>query len=164
MATKSSFKKQQRLIIVSLFVCVLGVTTFLVIQGLGRDSLNLFVQPSDVAARQLQPGARLRLGGLVVPGSLARGRDGVTHLFQITDCKATLDISFKGLLPDLFREGQEIVTDGILMQDGRLKADAVLAKHDENYAPPGALVRDKDGCKATTQSLQKTRIETGRTL
>ena len=153
MATRSTFKKQQRLVVVSLGLMVVALTVFLVIKGLGKDSLNLFVQPSQVKERGLMPGARLRLGGLVVPGSVVRADDDVTMLFTITDCVADIRVQYTGLLPDLFREGQEIVTDGILVENGSLRAENVLAKHDENYAPPGALVRDKDGCKARTQSL-----------
>ena len=153
MASRSSFKKQQRLIIVSVGLAVVALTTFLVIQGLGKDSLNLFVQPSEVKARGLEAGTRLRLGGLVVPGSLSRDDDGITVRFAVTDCKADMLVAYKGILPDLFREGQEVVTDGVLTQAGGLQAESVLAKHDENYAPPGALVRDKDGCKARTQQV-----------
>ncbi len=153
MAGRSSFKKQQRLIIVSAGVVVMALVTFLVLEGLGKDSLNLFVQPHEVVERGLQPGTRLRLGGLVVPGSVNRAEDGVTVRFAVTDCKSDMVVAYKGLLPDLFREGQEVVTDGILTAEGGLDAESVLAKHDENYAPPGAIIRDKDGCKARTQSV-----------
>lgn len=151
-----SFKKQQRLVIVSLGLIVFSLVVFTVIQGLGGEGLNLFLQPQQVKERGLAAGTRIRLGGLVVPGSLSRAADGVSLRFTVTDCKADMDVSFKGLLPDLFREGQAIVSDGVLAPDGHLLADRVLAKHDENYAPPGALVRDKEACKSKPGTLAVT--------
>jgi cytochrome c-type biogenesis protein CcmE len=99
-----------------------------------RDQIVFFYSPTEIAGMTLEPGTRLRLGGLVEEGSVARLDDGSIR-FAITDTASAVGVTFRGLLPDLFREGQGIVAEGVWNGDGRLTADTVLAKHDENYMP-----------------------------
>lgn len=139
-------RKQQRLVVTAAAVVTLIGATLLVLFALGGDSLSLFLQPADVKAKQIQAGRHFRLGGLVAEGSFSRGEDGLTYKFTITDCAADLPVEFKGLLPDLFREGQGIVTEGALDERGVFVATTVLAKHDENYAPPGTMPRSPEQC------------------
>jgi len=94
-----------------------------------------FYTPSEVAEKQLDTGQRFRLGGLVENGSLKRG-EGTTVSFVVTDKRATLPVTYTGVLPDLFREGQGVVAEGMLTSEGVFHADSVLAKHDEKYMPP----------------------------
>lgn len=98
-----------------------------------RDSLVFFYTPSELAQKQVKPGQRIRLGGLVAEGSVEK--DGTTFHFLVTDLTADLPVTYTGILPDLFREGQGVVAEGHLLQDGTLEATSVLAKHDENYMP-----------------------------
>jgi len=99
-----------------------------------RDTIVFFYGPTEIAEKGVQPGARLRLGGLVREGSVKRG-PGQPVAFAITAGKSVVKVSYSGLLPDLFREGQGVVTEGIFQGGGRFKADSVLAKHDEKYMP-----------------------------
>jgi cytochrome c-type biogenesis protein CcmE len=98
------------------------------------------------ASGELALEQRFRLGGLVEDGSFKRLDDGLTYIFNITDCAATINVSYTGILPDLFREGQGVVTEGALDNSGTFIADTVLAKHDENYAPPGTMPTNSDAC------------------
>ncbi len=98
-----------------------------------RDNIVFFYTPVELAQKQIAPGARLRIGGLVKEGSVVK--DGRDVSFAVTDRTKDLDIAYTGLLPDLFREGQGVVVDGFLLSDGTFKADSVLAKHDERYMP-----------------------------
>ncbi|UTW55629.1 cytochrome c maturation protein CcmE [Kordiimonas sp. SCSIO 12610] len=143
-------RKHQRLTIIIGLLASLSVAVFLVLFALGGDSLSLFLQPSLVKEKQasgeLQLKQRFRLGGLVETGSFSRQDDGLTYVFSITDCATTIPVHFKGILPDLFREGQGVVTEGQLDETGTFTADTVLAKHDENYAPPGTLPTNADAC------------------
>jgi cytochrome c-type biogenesis protein CcmE len=99
-----------------------------------RDSIVFFNSPTDVVEKQIKPGTRIRLGGLVKTGSIARGEN-LAMRFDITDGKNTIAVAYQGLLPDLFREGQGVVTEGTLEPFGTFRADSVLAKHDETYMP-----------------------------
>ncbi len=139
-------RKQQRILVLSAAVATLFGAVLLVLFALGGDSLSLFLQPSDVKAKQVTIGQHFRLGGLVEAGSFSRDDDGLTYRFTVTDCAATLPVQFRGLLPDLFREGQGVVTEGALDADGVFVASTVLAKHDENYNPPGTLPKSADQC------------------
>jgi len=100
-----------------------------------EDSIVFFYSPSDVAEKRIKPGQRIRLGGLVEEGSVKRGEK-TTVQFTVTDTAKTISVMYTGVLPDLFREGQGVVTEGKLGSDGVFIADSVLAKHDENYMPP----------------------------
>jgi len=139
-------RKQQRLLVISAAVATLVGAVLLILFALGGDSLSLFLQPSDVREKQITAGQHFRLGGLVEEGSFTKADDGLTYHFKVTDCAATLPVQFKGLLPDLFREGQGVVTEGALNGDGVFVASTVLAKHDENYNPPGMLPKSADQC------------------
>lgn len=139
-------RKQQRLVVVSVALTSLVGATLLILFALGGDSLSLFLQPSDVKERQIEAGQHFRLGGLVETGSFSRLDDGLTFRFAVTDCLATQPVEFTGLLPDLFREGQGVVTEGELNTDGVFIASTVLAKHDENYRPPGTMPKSEGQC------------------
>ncbi|WP_082173923.1 cytochrome c maturation protein CcmE, partial [Methylobacterium indicum] len=99
-----------------------------------RDTIVFFRSPTEVASQKVAPGTRFRLGGLVEAGSLKREADGHVE-FAVTDTGSTVAVRYRGLLPDLFREGQGVVTEGVLQADGTFRADTVLAKHDETYMP-----------------------------
>jgi len=101
-----------------------------------EDSIVYFLSPSDVVAERPDEGRRFRLGGLVEEGSVSRGADGVTVAFRVTDTVNAVPVVFRGLLPDLFREGQGVVAEGALDAGGTFVAAQVLAKHDETYMPP----------------------------
>jgi len=126
-------RKQRRLTIIGGSLAVLAVAAALVLNAM-RDSIVFFSTPSMVAEKHVQAGKRFRLGGLVQPGSLVRG-DNLSITFQVSDASASLPVTYKGILPDLFREGQGVVAEGALDTSGVFRADTVLAKHDENYMP-----------------------------
>jgi cytochrome c-type biogenesis protein CcmE len=127
-------RKQRRGVLIGTCLVVLGVAVGLVLFAM-RDSIVFFYSPSDVTEMSIAPGTRFRLGGLVEEGSVVRG-EGTTIRFVVTDQAKTLPVTFTGVLPDLFREGQGVVAEGMLEADGVFHADSVLAKHDENYMPP----------------------------
>jgi cytochrome c-type biogenesis protein CcmE len=127
-------RKQRRGVLIGTCLVVLGVAVGLVLFAM-RDSIVFFYSPSEVAEMKIAPGQRFRLGGLVEAGSVVRG-EGTSVRFVITDQAKTLPVTYTGVLPDLFREGQGVVAEGVLEPDGVFHADNVLAKHDENYMPP----------------------------
>jgi cytochrome c-type biogenesis protein CcmE len=126
-------RKQRRLTIIGCSLGVLALAAGLVLNAL-RDSIVFFSTPSMVAEQHIVSGRRFRLGGLVQPGSLKRG-DNLAVSFEVADTSAKLPVDYKGILPDLFREGQGVVAEGALDSSGVFKADTVLAKHDETYMP-----------------------------
>lgn len=130
---KRSTRKQRRLMVIGGLGLVLCVAAALTAFAL-RDSIVFFYGPTEIIEKGVQPGSRLRLGGLVEVGSIKRGPD-QTVTFSVTDSNTTVTVRYKGLLPDLFREGQGVVAEGVLEAPGRVRADSVLAKHDENYMP-----------------------------
>lgn len=125
-------RKQKRLVIIAGLALVLGLATALVLTAL-RDQIVFFYSPSDVVARGVEPGQAIRLGGLVGEGSWVR--EGQDNSFTVTDGGMEIEVRYTGILPDLFREGQGVVTEGSLRPDGSFEATNVLAKHDENYVP-----------------------------
>ncbi len=129
-------RKKRRLWIVLACALGLGSATALGLNAFS-DNLVFFVAPSDLSMHAGGPGRTLRLGGLVEAGSIKRGGDNGRPIaqFRITDGRAAVDVSFSGILPDLFREGQGAVTLGTLQSDGTFRASEVLAKHDETYMP-----------------------------
>ena len=127
--------RKQRLYIVLFIVIGASVAAALVFWAL-RDNMNFFYAPAQVAAGEAPAGKTIRVGGLVVPGSLRRSDSGLEVGFTVTDNQAELEIAYQGILPDLFAEGQGIVANGELLADGSFRATQVLAKHDENYMPP----------------------------
>lgn len=126
-------RRQRRLILIGAALGVLGLAAALVLSAL-KDSIVFFNSPTDVAEKQIPAGTRIRLGGLVKAGSIARGEN-MQVRFDVTDGKSTIAVAYQGLLPDLFREGQGVVAEGALDQSGTFKADSILAKHDETYMP-----------------------------
>src|SRR6202165_762829 len=126
-------RKQRRLTIIGGALAVLALAAALGLNAM-RDSIVFFSTPSMVAEKHIPAGRRFRLGGLVQPGSLVRG-DNLAVTFQVGDGSATLAVSYMGILPDLFREGQGVVAEGALDSSGVFKGDTVLAKHDETYMP-----------------------------
>ena len=126
-------RKQRRLVLIGTSFCVLAFAAGLVLSAM-RDSIVFFSSPTDVVEKQNKPGARLRIGGLVKPGSVTRG-DNLLVRFAITDGKTDIPVHYQGIVPDLFREGQGVVAEGKLEPGGAFAADTVLAKHDERYMP-----------------------------
>ena len=126
-------RKGRRLTMIACAGVVLASAMGLVLYAM-NDTIVFFRSPSDVSALRLEPGSRFRLGGLVKEGSIDRGQD-QTVTFAITDAASTVQVRYRGLLPDLFREGQGVVTEGVLDPSGVFRADTVLAKHDESYMP-----------------------------
>ncbi len=126
-------RRQRRLALIASAAAVLGLAVALVLAAL-KDSIVFFNSPTDLVEKHVPPGARLRLGGLVKPGSVVRGEN-LAVRFDVTDGKSSIPVSYQGLLPDLFREGQGVVAEGVLVPGGGFKADSVLAKHDEKYMP-----------------------------
>ena len=135
-------RKQRRAILIGTCLGVLALAVGLVLLAL-RDSIVFFYTPTEVAEKRLDTGQRFRLGGLVENGSLKRG-EGTTVSFVVTDKRATLPVTFTGVLPDLFREGQGVVAEGMLTSEGVFHADSVLAKHDEKYMPPEVAKKLKE--------------------
>ena len=127
--------KHQRLILVILAATAMIGAVLLAMWGL-QDRAAYFVTPSDIAASKAPVGKAMRLGGMVVKGSLKRGADGITIRFTVSDGKAETPVVFRGITPDLFREGNGVVAEGRLDPNGLFVADNILAKHDERYMPP----------------------------
>lgn len=126
-------RKQRRLALIGTSLAVLAVAAALVLSAL-RDSIVFFNSPTDVAEKHPAPGTRMRIGGLVKPGSIERG-DNLLVQFAVTDGKTDIAVRYQGIVPDLFREGQGVVAEGKLDTGGVFAADTVLAKHDERYMP-----------------------------
>lgn len=126
-------RKQKRLSVIAGALVFLGAATALTFYALGQKA-SYFYMPGDLQAATLQPGQRIRLGGLVENGSIVRGQ-GTQVEFGVTDSEKTVKVRYTGILPDLFREGQGVITEGSFGPDGEFIADSVLAKHDENYMP-----------------------------
>lgn len=101
-----------------------------------RENINHYFSPAQMAQGVASVGQKVRGGGLVVPGSVVRDPSGLEVRFKITDGEGTVEVAYKGILPDLFMEGSGIVAMGVLQKDGVFRATEVLAKHDENYMPP----------------------------
>ncbi|MGV1951544.1 cytochrome c maturation protein CcmE [Agrobacterium vitis] len=138
-------RKQKRLAVIAGGIGFIMVAVLLVLFAFGQ-SIAYFYMPSDLAKTPVGPGTRIRLGGLVAEGSVKRDT-GSTVSFAVTDGTATVPVTYTGILPDLFREGQGVVTEGVFGAGGTLfDADTVLAKHDENYMPKEVADRmKKDG-------------------
>lgn len=126
-------RKQRRLALIACAGAVLAVAIGLVLYAM-NDTIVFFRAPSEIAALNLAPGSRVRLGGLIKEGSIERGQD-QTVTFAVMDATTSVQVRYKGLLPDLFREGQGVVAEGVLEPSGTFRADTVLAKHDEKYMP-----------------------------
>ncbi|TIT22414.1 MAG: cytochrome c maturation protein CcmE [Mesorhizobium sp.] len=135
-------RKQKRVSVIAAGLAFLGVATGLTFYALGQKA-SYFYMPADLATASLQPGQRIRLGGLVEKGTVERSQ-GATVAFSVTDNQKDVKVTYTGILPDLFREGQGVITEGSFGPDGVFVADSVLAKHDETYMPKEVA----DGLKA----------------
>ena len=128
-------KRKKRLHLVLFLVAAVAVAVGLAMYSLSQN-INLFQTPTQIANGEVPPGRTIRAGGLVVTGSVQRDAEGLGVTFRVTDGAAEVTMSYEGILPDLFREGQGIVALGSLNNEGVFVASEVLAKHDENYMPP----------------------------
>jgi len=128
-------RKRRRLVFVLSGLTALGLAALLILSAL-EENLVFFYSPSDLQTKTIGAEERIRIGGLVEEGSLTRSSDGLEVNFRVTDLRTSLAVRYRGLLPDLFREGQGIVAEGHLQADGVFLASEVLAKHDETYMPP----------------------------
>ncbi len=126
-------RRGRRLALIAAALAVVGAAAGLALYALS-DNIVFFYSPSEVAQKALRPGARLRVGGLVKSGTVVKSAD-ETVAFVVTDGANDLKVSYSGLLPDLFREGQGVVAEGVLGASNEMRADTILAKHDERYMP-----------------------------
>jgi len=129
--------RHKRLIAIAAALLALGGAVALVLNAF-QSNLVFFFSPSQVVSKEAPVGRSFRLGGLVQNGTVARDTDGVTVRFAVTDTAHTIQVVYRGILPDLFSEGKGVVAQGRLEADGVFRAEQVLAKHDENYMPPEA--------------------------
>jgi len=129
--------RHKRLAFIAAGVAAVAIATALVLNAF-RSNLVFFFSPSQVAAGEAPKDRAFRVGGLVEAGSVRRQADGITVQFVVTDTAQSMPVVYKGILPDLFREGKGVVAEGRLGTDGVFRAEQVLAKHDENYMPPEA--------------------------
>jgi cytochrome c-type biogenesis protein CcmE len=136
-------RKQKRLSVIGGAMVFLALASGLTLYALGQKT-SYFFMPGELQAAVLEPGQRIRLGGLVEKGTVVGG-EGTAVAFAVTDQVHSVKVAYSGILPDLFREEQGVVTEGTFREDGVFVADSVLAKHDENYMPKEVA----DGLKAT---------------
>jgi len=129
--------RHKRIAMITGSLAALGIAAALVLSAFQKN-LVFFYTPTQVAAQEAPQGRSFRIGGLVTPGSIERQADGITVRFVVTDLAQSIPVAYRGVLPDLFREGKGVVAQGSLGADGRFNASEVLAKHDENYMPPEA--------------------------
>ena len=149
--------RHKRLLLIASGLIILGIVAALVLNAF-RSNLVFFFSPSQVAAGEAPKGKTFRIGGLVKEGSIRREGDGVTIAFAITDTAHDMPVRYKGILPDLFKEGKGAVAQGKIGEDGVFAASEVLAKHDENYMPPEAAkaVGDAQAQKAVIEATSRT--------
>jgi len=129
--------RHKRLVLVAAGLGTLGLAAWLVLSAF-QQNMVFFFTPTQVFAGEAPKGRSFRIGGMVEEGSIKRQADGVTVNFIVTDSAKQIPVTYKGILPDLFKEGKGVVAQGKLSEDGKFAADEVLAKHDENYMPPEA--------------------------
>tara|TARA_B110000196_G_scaffold66611_1_gene56372 strand:- start:239 stop:679 length:441 start_codon:yes stop_codon:yes gene_type:complete len=128
-------RRRQRVVLVGLLLTGVILAATLALLAL-RENINLFFSPTQVATGEAPQNTPFRLGGMVVAGSVQRAAEDLSIRFDLTDTAHAVTVAYTGILPDLFSEGQGIVTQGSLGKDGTFVASQVLAKHDENYMPP----------------------------
>jgi cytochrome c-type biogenesis protein CcmE len=145
--------RARRFVLVAVMLGAVAIAIALVASAF-RSNLVFFYSPSDIAAQQAPAARTFRLGGLVESGSVVRAPDGVTLRFVVTDTAQRVPVEYRGLLPDLFKEGKGVVAQGKLGGDGVFRADEVLAKHDENYMPPEAADAVERAHKANAKATQ----------
>lgn len=149
--------RHKRLLLIAIGLVVLSAVAALVLNAF-NSNLVFFFSPTQVAAGEAPKGKTFRIGGLVKEGTLRRETDGVTVAFVITDTAHDMPVRYKGILPDLFKEGKGAVAQGKLGDDGLFTASEVLAKHDENYMPPEAAkaLGDAQAQKAAIEATART--------
>ncbi|HCH32609.1 MAG TPA: cytochrome c maturation protein CcmE [Oceanospirillaceae bacterium] len=150
-------KRRNKLLIIVGLVSGVAILVSLVLYALSQN-INLFFSPSDMAQGKAPIEKRIRAGGMVREGSLARAGDSLKVSFLITDFVEDVSVTYEGILPDLFREGQGIVAQGKLNSQGVFVADEVLAKHDEKYMPPEVTQALNDAQLQTQQKTQNTEL------
>ncbi|MFD1788986.1 cytochrome c maturation protein CcmE [Sphingomonas floccifaciens] len=141
--------KHQRLTLVLLAVAAVIGAVLLAMSAL-KDQAAFFYAPTDLRAANVAAGTPIRLGGMVAKGSVKKLADGVTTAFVVTDNRDTVPVTYRGILPDLFREGSGVVAEGRVAAGGAFVADTILAKHDERYMPPQVA-----GAMHKTETLEK---------
>jgi cytochrome c-type biogenesis protein CcmE len=146
--------RHKRLLLLAGALAALGIATMLVLSAF-RKNLVFFFTPTQMLAGEAPRGQSLRIGGLVENGTLQRQADGVTVSFVVTDLAHKVTVNYRGILPDLFKEGKGVVAQGRLNADHVFVADQVLAKHDENYMPPEAAEALRKGALAANESKGK---------
>jgi cytochrome c-type biogenesis protein CcmE len=153
-------KRHKRITFIIASLAALGLAAWLVL-GAFRQNLVFFFSPTQVAAKEAPMNKTFRIGGLVENGSLKRENDGLTIRFTVTDTANTIPVVYKGILPDLFKEGRGCVAQGRVGSDGVFYADQIMAKHDENYMPPEAAraldqAKDMEKVKNSANEAAKT--------
>ena len=153
-------RRHKRIIFICAALAAIGLATFLVL-GAFRENLVFFFSPTQVAAKEVPVNKTFRIGGLVGEGTLKKDPDGLTVRFTITDTANTIPVVYKGILPDLFKEGRGCVAQGRMNADGAFYADTIMAKHDENYMPPEAAqaldkAKDMEKIKNSANEAAKT--------
>ena len=146
--------RQQRMLAVGLVVVGVAIAAGFTLQAL-KDNMMFFVSVSDVVAGEYPKGRNFRLGGLVLADSIERAEDSLEMTFKVTDLRCEVPVSYTGVLPDLFREGQGVVAHGRLEDSGVFIADTILAKHDENYMAPEVADSLVDHVSDQTASLSE---------
>lgn len=145
--------RRQRIMLVLAILLGVGIAATLALSAF-KENIVFFFSPTQVLAAEAPQGRAFRLGGLVEQGSIKREDDGLTVHFMVTDMATTIPVTYKGILPDLFREGQGVVAQGRLGDGGTFMASEVLAKHDENYMPPEVADAIKKGKAMSSASLK----------
>jgi cytochrome c-type biogenesis protein CcmE len=153
-------KRHKRIVFIVASLAALGLATALVL-GAFRNNLVFFFSPTQVVAKEAPVGKTFRIGGLVQNGTLKRDSDGLTIRFSVTDTATSIPVVYKGILPDLFKEGRGCVAQGRVGGDGVFYADQIMAKHDENYMPPEAAraldqAKDMEKVKNSANEAAKT--------
>ena len=153
-------RRHKRIIFIVFSLSALGLATWLVL-GAFRNNLVFFFSPTQIATKEAPIGRTFRIGGLVENGSLKRDSDGLTIRFTVTDTANSIPVVYKGILPDLFKEGRGCVAQGRVGGDGVFYADQIMAKHDENYMPPEAAqaldkAKDMNKVKNSANEAAKT--------
>jgi cytochrome c-type biogenesis protein CcmE len=153
-------KRHKRVVFIFACLAAIGLATWLVL-GAFRNNLVFFFSPTQIATKEAPVGKTFRIGGLVQDGTLKRDTDGLTVRFTVTDTANTIPVVYKGILPDLFKEGRGCVAQGHVGADGTFYADQIMAKHDENYMPPEAAraldqAKDMNKVKNSANEAAKT--------
>ena len=150
--------RHKKLALIGGALAVVGIIAALVLNAL-NSNIALFISPTDVIAGKAPQGKLFRIGGLVKEGSVAREADGVTVRFVVTDTDNEITVNYKGILPDLFKEGKGVVAQGKMTDARTFGATEVLAKHDENYMPPEAAKAVDDAQKAANKHVSPSSAE-----